>query len=67
MVRRLFFSIVWGSLFSTVPLFAQPAYNQQDMQVEKLDRALVAVHTSKGNFLSWRFFLRRPPTGIGNV
>lgn len=30
------------------------------MQVEKLDRALVAVHTSKGNFLSWRWLPSDP-------
>ncbi len=60
MVRKLFSSILWGSLVTTAPLFAQPAYNQQDMQVEKLDRALVAVHTSKGNFLSWRWLPSDP-------
>ncbi len=60
MAKSLFISILLGSLASAAPLLAQPAYNLQEMQTEKLDRALVAVHTSKGNFLSWRWLPSDP-------
>lgn len=49
-----------GSSFAVAPLLAQPAYNLQEMQVEKLDRAIIAVHTAKGNFLSWRWLPSDP-------
>ncbi len=60
MVKRLFFSLLLGSFLKVAPLLAQPSYNHQLMQVEKMDRALVAVHTSKGNFLSWRWLPSDP-------
>ena len=37
------------------PLSAQPDYNLSAMRQEKFDRGLVAVSTTSGNFLSWRY------------
>lgn len=60
MVKRLFFSLLMGSTCMVAPLLAQTAYDYQSMQGEKMDRSLVAVHTSKGNFLSWRWLPSDP-------
>ena len=60
MVKRLFINILVGSIMSMTPLFAQTAYDLKNMQTEHLDRALVAINTSKGNYLSWRWLPTDP-------
>jgi hypothetical protein len=64
---RTLLNLVMATALAVAPIPVQAAAAPAPAQLEKLDRGLISVHLSDGNFVNWRLLVDDPPGAAFNL